>query len=103
MSKKRDTTIGYDVIRPKLIQLTQCGCPDFNDGKPTPVFINPELITSIRYGRSDWRKFGTDEHHDSFEATIVVTTNEHFLIVETVEEVARRRDAALGHHWGDRI
>lgn len=111
MSKdnKPDARILQDLAVPRMIQLTVLGNPDVDDGRPTTVYIDPRLIATISRRLSSWIKYpgrkneeGTDwERHPFAVCTVVDCQGGHqWLVLESVDEVARRRDAAFYHTPG---
>mgnify|MGYP001569832499 CR=1 FL=1 len=91
----------YKYWTPKLIELTQIGCPDFANGETTKCFVDVRLIGFIcaSIGAFNKRNPETpgDKHPDQQCTTIWLTGGgpSHCLVLETPEEVALRRDRAL--------
>ena len=87
----------------KLIHLTQIGGhPRVNDGQPTPCAIDPNMIKTIKKGRSSWNKDALDLRegealsYPTQECTLVgLQTGEQIPVTESVASVAQLRDKAV--------
>ena len=89
--------------KPPLMRLTLIGAADVEGGEPTPAFVDPLAISSIRrtkaaYSVADSRTGGGKvEYHPSAECTEVNCCHFTLLVVESPGQVAMLRDRALGH------
>ena len=88
--------------QPKLIFLHQVGCPDIGDGQPTPLYVNPQLIKSIRIVVHSFVTINTSlkekkEFHQGQLGTEVFCEGFSCVVIEPPEFVAMLRNKALGH------
>ena len=93
----------YRYWTPKLVELTQIGCPDFANGEPTKCFVDARTIGFICRAVGAFNKRhpevrGVNESHPDQQCTTVWLNGggpTHCLVLETPEEVTLRRDRAL--------
>ena len=90
--------------RPKLIALTAIGNPGVDEGRATICYLHPDVIKLVVRGLSSWnRGLGDDGKpqepptHPQVECTVVWFDGGAVPVIEMPEEIARRRDEALGH------
>ncbi len=104
MSKSK-IDMEYRYWTPKLVELTQIGCPDVADGQPTKCFVVVDARTigfaCLGVGAFNKRNPempGALERHPDQQCTTVWLNGggpSHCLVLESPEEVALRRDRAL--------
>lgn len=90
--------------QPKLLKLTLIANPDCLEGKPTPCYVNPQLISQIMCvcGAVN-RRFSQDrppqeQWHPFIDCTLVRCYGlPDLLVLEPAEAVALQRDRAMGH------
>lgn len=83
--------------QPEMIRLTQIGNPEIDNGKSQPMYIDPSTIKCVRSTMGAFRKAGTDQWHESVPCTEVNCCHFVAMVVESPEQVAMLRNAALGY------
>lgn len=86
--------------RPRLIKLTMIANPEWNNGAPMPCYVDPQEIKQIVAVACSFSITGapTGSFYPRVNCTEVRCFNlPNLPVLETVEEVARLRDEALGY------
>ena len=96
MASQMDLTATQMVWQPPMIKLTQVGWPEVDDGKETPLFVNPAAISRINRVLS-WLTLPDGAKSEPRSATEVHCCHYVCHVIELPETVAIMRDKALGH------
>ena len=84
--------------RPALLQLTQIGNPDWDNGTPTVCFIDPSAITKLsRVVASFPTRADPTKKHPDVSCTEVFYCHGALHVIESPEEIAMMRDKIFGH------
>ena len=91
-----DLTATQMMWQPPMIKLTQVGWPGVDDGKETPLFVNPAAISRINRVLS-WQNNSDGSKSPEKAATEIHCCHYVCHVIESPETVAIMRDKALGH------
>lgn len=86
-----DMNVRQMAWQPELIEVTQMPTPDVNDGQPSKAFIDPSRIFQINRIKAKWAD------GPEMEVTQINFTGGYIHCMETVEQIANMRNAALGY------
>src|SRR3990167_5438656 len=91
-----DMNVQQMMWRPAFIRLTQVGMPHVDEGKPHPLYLDPQAISMIF--RNTMQLNNPDGTKQQFQVcTIIQCCHFQVCVEESVEVVAMLRDKALGH------